>query len=64
MYYMLGDIIFYFYCYQCKFYVVYWEGGNVMSEKFKLFIEQIIENIGLDVKCVEIVVCDYFINVD
>lgn len=43
MYYTLGDTTLHFYRYQCKFYVAHWEGGNVMSEKFKSFIEQITE---------------------
>lgn len=37
MYYTLGDTTLHFYRYQCKFYVAHWEGGNVMSEKFKSF---------------------------
>lgn len=53
MYYTLGDTTLHFYRYQCKFYVAHWEGGNVMSEKFKSFIEQITENTGLDAKRVE-----------
>lgn len=44
MYYTLGDTTLHFYRYQCKFYVAHWEGGNVMSEKFKSFIEQITED--------------------
>ncbi|MDU0057134.1 hypothetical protein RUW81_17995 [Klebsiella pneumoniae] len=50
--------------YQCKFYVAHWEGGNVMSEKFKSFIEQITEKTGLDAKRVETAARDYFTNVD
>lgn len=46
MYYTLGDTTLHFYRYQCKFYVAHWEGGNVMSEKFKSFIEQITEKTG------------------
>lgn len=38
--------------------------GNVMSEKFKSFIEQITENTGLDAKRVETAARDYFTNVD
>ncbi len=53
MYYTLGDTTLHFYRYQCKFYVAHWEGGNVMSEKFKSFIEQITEKTGLDAKRVE-----------
>ncbi|WP_226620681.1 hypothetical protein, partial [Klebsiella quasipneumoniae] len=48
MYYTLGDTTLHFYRYQCKFYVAHWEGGNVMDEKFKPFIEQITEKTGLD----------------
>lgn len=44
MYYTLGDTTLHFYRYQCKFYVAHWEGGNVMDEKFKPFIEQITED--------------------
>ncbi len=53
MYYTLGDTTLHFYRYQCKFYVAHWEGGNVMSEKFKSFIEQITEKTGLDDERVE-----------
>lgn len=53
MYYTLGDTTLHFYRYQCKFYVAHWEGGNVMDEKFKPFIEQITEKTGLDAKRVE-----------
>ena len=50
MYYTLGDTTLHFYRYQCKFYVAHWDGGNVMDEKFKPFIEQITEKTGLDAK--------------
>ncbi len=58
------DTTLHFYRYQCKFYVAHWEGGNVMSEKFKSFIEQITEKTGLDAKRVETAARDYFTNVD
>ncbi len=61
---ILGDTTLHFYRYQCKFYVAHWEGGNVMSEKFKSFIEQITEKTGLDAKRVETAARDYFTNVD
>ena len=64
MYYTLGDTTLHFYRYQCKFYVAHWEGGNVMSEKFKSFIEQITEKTGLDAKRVETAARDYFTIVD
>ncbi|AXZ13566.1 TPA: hypothetical protein ME969_001244 [Klebsiella pneumoniae] len=64
MYYTLGDTTLHFYRYQCKFYVAHWEGGNVMSETFKSFIEQITEKTGLDAKRVETAARDYFTNVD
>ncbi len=44
MYYTLGDTTLHFYRYQCRFYVAHWDGGNVMSDKFKQFIELITEN--------------------
>lgn len=43
MYYTLGDTTLHFYRYQCRFYVAHWDGGNVMSDKFKQFIELITE---------------------
>lgn len=59
MYYTLGDTTLHFYRYQCKFYVAHWDGGNVMDEKFKPFIEQITEKTGLDAKRVETAARDY-----
>ncbi|HHG8773195.1 TPA: hypothetical protein ACPYU1_002568 [Raoultella planticola] len=64
MYYTSGETTLHFYRYQCRFYVAHWDGGNVMTEKFKPFIELISEKTGLDAKRVETVARDYFNNVD
>ena len=64
MYYTLGDTTLHFYRYQCRFYVAHLDGGNVMSDKFKQFIELITEKTGIDSKRVEAVARDYFNNVD
>ncbi|WP_159869513.1 MULTISPECIES: hypothetical protein [unclassified Raoultella] len=64
MYYTLGDTTLHFYRYQCRFYVAHWDGGNVMTDKFRQFIELITEKTGVDAKNVEAVARDYFNNVD
>jgi hypothetical protein len=58
------EIPLHFYRYQCRFYVAHWDGGNVMSDNFRQFIELITEKTGIDAKRVEAVARDYFNNVD
>ena len=64
MYYTLGDKTLHFYRYQCRFYVAHWDGGPVMTEKFKPFIASITEKTGIEAKNVEAAARDYFNNVD
>ncbi len=64
MYDTSGDTPLHFYRYQCRFYVAHWDGGNVMSDNFRQFIELITEKTGIDAKRVEAVARDYFNNVD
>ena len=63
MYYTLGDKTLHFYRYQCRFYVAHWDGGHVMTEKFKPFVASITEKTGIDAKNVEAAARDYFKNV-
>ena len=64
MYYTLGDKTLHFYRYQCRFYVAHWDGGHVMTEKFKPFFASMPVFSVIEAKNVEAAARDYFNNVD
>ncbi|KFC13189.1 hypothetical protein GTGU_00099 [Trabulsiella guamensis ATCC 49490] len=64
MYYTFGNTTIHFYRYQSTMYVAHWDGGNVSSENFRQFIEQITQKTGIDAKEIDVAARDYFNNVD